>query len=78
MTSFTDKLDQTLYPGFGRNWDDQLFRERILQHLTPTTVVLDLGAGAGIVQYMNFRELAARVCGVDLTTYQFLLTGQRR
>lgn len=66
MTSFTEKLDQALCPGFGRNWDDQLFRERILQHSTPTTVVLNVSAGAGIVQQMSFWELAARVCGVDL------------
>ncbi|MFZ1829325.1 MAG: class I SAM-dependent methyltransferase [Candidatus Competibacteraceae bacterium] len=66
MTTLIEKLDQTLYPTYARNWDDQLFRERILQRLTPTAVILDLGAGAGIVQQMNFRGLAARVCGVDL------------
>ena len=66
MNPLTEKLDQALYPGFARNWDDQIFRERILQHLTPAAVVLDLGADAGIVQQMNFRGLAARVCGGDL------------
>ena len=45
--SLVEKIDRTLYPGFARNWDDQLFRERILQQLTPTAAVLDLGAGAG-------------------------------
>lgn len=35
MTTLTEKLDQNLYPGFGCNWDDHLFRERIFQHLTP-------------------------------------------
>ena len=64
--SLTEKLDRALYPGFARNWDDQIFRESILQHLTPVAVILDLGAGAGIVQQMNFRGLAAKVCGVDL------------
>lgn len=59
-------LDRTLYPRHGKNWDDQLFRERILKHLGPDTVVLDLGAGAGVVAAMNFRGLAKRVCGVDL------------
>jgi SAM-dependent methyltransferase len=29
-------------------------------------VILDLGAGAGIVEQMNFRGKVARVCGVDL------------
>ena len=32
----------------------------------PDTVVLDLGAGAGIVKEMHFKGLCARVCGVDL------------
>ena len=44
MPTLTEKLDRALYPSYARNWDDQLFRERILQRLTPTTV--DLGAGA--------------------------------
>jgi SAM-dependent methyltransferase len=30
-----------------------------------TKDVLDLGAGAGIIEYMNFKGLAGRVCGVD-------------
>ncbi len=64
MGTLTEKLDGALYPGFARNWDDQIFRESILQHLTPIAVILDLGAG--IVQQMNFRGLAAKVCGVDL------------
>ncbi len=66
MSRAVDFLDNKLYPGQARNWDDSLFRERILRHLTSTSVILDLGAGAGIVQQMNFKGLAAKVCGVDL------------
>jgi SAM-dependent methyltransferase len=67
MTTLIEKLDHALYPGYARNWDDQLFRERVLRHLSPpAAVILDLGAGAGIVQQMNFRGHAARICGVDL------------
>jgi len=66
VNSFVAWMDRTWYPGFQRNWDDHLFRERILAHLRPDATVLDLGAGAGIVQQMNFRGLAASVCGVDL------------
>ncbi len=58
-------LDRRLYPRFERNWDDRLFRERILARLGPTTELLDLGAGAGIVPAMDFRGRAGRVCGVD-------------
>ncbi|WP_133511693.1 class I SAM-dependent methyltransferase [Candidatus Thiosymbion oneisti] len=59
-------LDERLYPGFERNWDDQLFRHRILDHLSQRSMeVLDLGAGAGIVSQINFRGIAAHICGVD-------------
>lgn len=59
-------LDQKLYPDFERNWDDQIFRETILSQIRPEMELLDLGAGAGIVEQMNFRGKAARICGVDL------------
>ena len=66
MSSLVAWIDRTRYARFQRNWDDQLFRERVLEHLRPDAAVLDLGAGAGIVEQMNFRGLAASVCGVDL------------
>src|SRR5690606_30037167 len=53
-------------PGYGDNWDDLLFRERRLRHIDARSVVLDLGAGAGIVAQMTFKGLASRICGVDL------------
>lgn len=59
-------IDRHFYPQFERNWDDVLFREKLLAFIHPEATVLDLGAGAGIVEAMNFRGLAARVCGVDL------------
>jgi len=68
MSALTRWLDKTLYPNYGSNWDDQLFRERILVYLeeqqTPMDI-LDLGAGAGIIEQMNFKGIANRVCGVD-------------
>ena len=66
MVALTRWLDATLYPDSGRNWDDELFRACILEHLESDDVVLDLGAGAGIVKQMNFKNVARRVCGVDL------------
>lgn len=66
MSGAVSWLDRALYPGIERNWDDGLLRERILAALTPVSVVLDLGAGAGIVAAMDFRSHAARICGVDL------------
>ena len=59
-------IDRRVYPQFDRNWDDLLFRKKLLTFVRPQSTVLDLGAGAGIVEAMNFRGLAARVCGVDL------------
>jgi SAM-dependent methyltransferase len=66
MTSLVGRIDRACYHRFQRNWDDQLFRERILLHLGAEVAALDLGAGAGIVEQMNFKGLAASVCGVDL------------
>src|SRR5690606_7577843 len=59
-------IDRTFYPSSRAHWDDALFRERILRELLPEHIVLDLGAGAGIIPEMNFKGLARRVCGVDL------------
>lgn len=66
MRNLTTWLDRRLYPDHAKNWDDRLFRERILIHLTPNSTVLDVGAGAGIVSEMHFRGQVARICGVDL------------
>ena len=59
------RIDAALYPEYSTNWDDKLFRKQILARLRPETFLLDVGAGAGIVDEMNFRGLAARVAGVD-------------
>ena len=66
MGKLTQWMDKVLYPGSGKNWDDELFRQRILKHMRPEHVVLDLGAGAGIVTQMNFKGHAQKICGVDL------------
>jgi SAM-dependent methyltransferase len=66
MSGVISWLDEKLYPASENNWDDRLFRKRILAYLQPESVVLDLGAGAGIVAQMNFRGLPAQMCGVDL------------
>lgn len=66
MVSLVDWIDRKFYPEYGKNWDDLMFREAILVSLSPSSTVLDVGAGAGIVEAMNFRDMVARICGVDL------------
>lgn len=80
MSGLIDRLDRSLYPEFERNWDDRLFRDRILEHISPEKSVLDVGAGAGIVAEMDFRGKAGRICGIDLdprvTSNPYLDDGQ--
>jgi SAM-dependent methyltransferase len=66
MNGMVDRLDRVLYPRQSSNWDDCIFRDRVLSNLSPEAIVLDIGAGAGIVQQMNFKGLVAKVCGIDL------------
>lgn len=65
MSRLTRWMDHTFYPGFDRNWDDAMFRERILRWMRPDAVCLDYGAGRGNVTQMNFKGHAAHVAGVD-------------
>lgn len=64
--SLVTKLDEAFYPGIGERWDDCLFRQFILPHVTYQTSMLDLGAGSGRILQMNFRGVVAKVCGIDL------------
>lgn len=59
-------IDKIFYPSSNRNWDDVLFREHLLRYMSEDSTVLDIGAGAGIVQQMNFKDQVAKVVGVDL------------
>jgi len=66
MSTLIDYWDKKFYPGYAKNWDDDFFRKKILENVSPDMHMLDLGAGAGIVEQMNFKGVVARVCGVDL------------
>jgi SAM-dependent methyltransferase len=63
--SVTSWLDHNIYPSFADHWDDWAMRQKILNYLRADAVVLDLGAGAGIVPQMDFSGLAGRLCGID-------------
>jgi SAM-dependent methyltransferase len=59
-------MDRTFYRAYPhKNWDDAIFRERVLRVLRREHTLLDLGAGAGIVEQMNFKGMAVKVCGLD-------------
>lgn len=59
------RIDERFYPGFGDNWDDDLFRAEILRVLRRGARVLDLGAGTGKLRQMDFSGCGATVWGVD-------------
>jgi len=59
-------LDKSFYPQYTNNWDDKLFREKIESLLTPSMTILDVGAGAGILDDMNFKDKVEVVIGIDL------------
>ena len=66
MSKAIDWLDRFLYPGFSDHWDDWLFRREILKYLNSSTVLLDLGAGAGILPQMDFRDHVSLAGGIDI------------
>lgn len=61
------KIDDKFYPGFEKNWDDELYRRKILDSTegSRNINVLDIGAGAGIIEAMNFRDVFDHVSGLD-------------
>ena len=65
MSALTRWMDARLYPKHGNNWDDELFRQRLLTQISSRTRCLDFGCGRGNVKQMNFKGLAGWVSGVD-------------
>lgn len=58
-------VDKKYYAEFDNNWDDKYLRNTILRYLHKNNIILDLGAGSGIVIDMNFKGLASKVYGID-------------
>lgn len=65
MSVIVQYIDKIAYPNFDNHWDDKIFRQKLLEYIGSTSNVLDVGAGAGIVHEMNFKGIAATVCGID-------------
>jgi SAM-dependent methyltransferase len=66
MSAIVTWLDQLWYAGSRSQWDDELLRERVLAHIAPDAITLDLGAGAGRVAAMNFKAAGRLVFGIDV------------
>ena len=66
MNQITQIIDQTFYGEYSDRWDNFRFREHILRHLRPEFQILDLGAGRGRLEEMDFRGRAEFIAGVDL------------
>jgi ubiquinone/menaquinone biosynthesis C-methylase UbiE len=58
-------LDGFFYKNLDDNWDHKIFQNEILKTLNHQMMILDIGAGVGTVQEMNFQGLAGRVYGID-------------
>lgn len=59
------KLDSIFYPTLKNNWDDDLFRDKVLENLSEEMTMLDVGAGSGKLPQMNFRGACRQVVGID-------------
>lgn len=59
-------LDRKFYPNATRFWDDERFSHLLRQQLNSETALLDLGAGRGKTEILDFRNCVARVVGVDV------------
>lgn len=66
MSTITKWMDKALYPNHKDHWDNALFRDYLLDKMWPSHVVLDYGAGRGVLQEMHFKGLVKRVAGVDI------------
>lgn len=61
-----ESLDRWWYPKYGDRWDIVQFRQEVLAVLKPGMTVLDLGAGRGALQELNFAGLGAVIWGADV------------
>ncbi len=65
MSKLVKVFDKYLYPNC-QGWDNNFLRDRIIKYMRPNSKILDLGAGAGIIEQLNFKGFALLVCGIDI------------
>lgn len=59
-------MDRRFYPDHGDNWDDHALKARVDQVLEARSKVLDLGAGSGLLEFMDMRDSLRTVIGIDV------------
>jgi 2-polyprenyl-3-methyl-5-hydroxy-6-metoxy-1,4-benzoquinol methylase len=59
-------IDRTLYAKFPDQWDNIMFRDMVLPLLKKEHFLLDVGAGRGAMEEMNFRDLVTSAEGIDV------------
>jgi ubiquinone/menaquinone biosynthesis C-methylase UbiE len=64
--AFQFVIDRIFYYNYKDNWDDKFFRDEILKKITKDSILLDLGAGAGIKPAINFKGVVQKVIGIDI------------
>ncbi len=65
MSKLIQWIDRTYYATYGDRWDDGMLRDRVLAAINPNTEILDIGAGRGGKEEMNFKGRSRYVAGVD-------------
>jgi SAM-dependent methyltransferase len=63
--SLRSKLDAWWYPGVEHEYDIAMLRDEVLRRLRPEMTVLDLGAGRGACEQLNFKGQAT-IIGADI------------
>ena len=65
-TRIVEYIDRKLYPCYETDWDNELLREEVLQHIGQGCTFLEAGAGRGNKSHANFKDLVQTAVGVDI------------
>lgn len=65
MSWIIDFIDKKFYPEFRDRWDETILRNRIINAIDQSSSVLDLGAGRGYKDTLNFKGNCNFIAGVD-------------
>jgi SAM-dependent methyltransferase len=60
-----------LYPDYGEEWPSRAYRDAVLRYATPSSSLLDFGAGRGKVALHGFKDVVKHSAGVDVDSAVF-------